>query len=128
MYGAAGKGVTGNAYTGSASGYDRGVVGNANTGNKVAWNNGNVYTDRDGNINSYNPGSGGYNKYTSSGWQNADKSAASSMDRESWGQSMGSQRFDSWNRGGGGGWGGFHSGGWGGGGGGWGGFHGGGRR
>lgn len=125
MYGATSKGISGNAYTGAASGYNRGVAGNASTGNKVAWNNGNVYTDRNGNVNAYNSSTGSWNKYGSSGWQNADRSTASSMDRESWGQSMGSDRFDSWNRGGGGGWGGSsHS--WGGGG--WGGFHGGGFR
>ncbi|MFO1461939.1 MAG: carbohydrate-binding family V/XII [Verrucomicrobiota bacterium] len=139
MYGAASKGVTGNAYTGSSSSYSRGVVGNANTGNAAAWNNGNLYTDKDGNVNKYtapsSTSSGGWNKYGSSGWSSPSKPSssswsdngwnssnwnrssdtASSMDRESWGQSTGADRFNSWNRSGGGGWGGSRS--WGGGGG-----------
>ena len=139
MYGAASKGVTGNAYTGSSSSYDRGVVGNSNTGNAVAWNNGNLYTDKDGNVNKYSApsstSSGGWNKYGSSGWSSTSKPSssswsdsgwnssnwnrssdtASSMDRESWGQSTGADRFSSWGRSGGGGWGGSRS--WGGGGG-----------
>ena len=130
-YGAASKGVSGNAYTGQSSSYDRGVVGNTQTGNKVAWNNGNIYTDNNGNINKYNPSSGGYDKYGSSGWQSSSKPASSSwsdsgwnssswnrsngtssdLDRERWGQSTGSQRFDSWSRSGGGGWGGSRGGG-----------------
>ncbi|MBN9692597.1 MAG: carbohydrate-binding family V/XII [Verrucomicrobia bacterium] len=135
VYGAAEKGVTGNAYTGQSSSVDRGVVGNANTGNKVAWNNGNIYTDKNGNINRYSPTGSGYQSYSSSGWQNKSASASSSswsdrgwdssnwnrssgsyndMNRESWGQSTGSQRFSSWGRSGGGGWGGFRGGGGGG--------------
>ena len=146
-FGAAQKGVAGNAYNGSASGVDRGVVGNTKTGNAVAWNNGNLYTDKNGNVNKYNSTSGGWNKYGSSGWSTASKPAAASwsdsgwdssnwnkpsssssgFDRDSWGQSTGADRFNSWSRSGGGGWG-SRGGGWGGGGFGGGGFRGGGRR
>jgi hypothetical protein len=130
MYGAAQKGTVGNAYTGNSASVDRGVVGNANTGNKVAWNNGNVYTDHDGNVHAYNTSTDSWNKWGSSGWQDAAKPSTSSwadrgwnssgwnnwsdradsFDRESWGQSLGGSRWDSWSRGGGGGWGGFHGG------------------
>jgi len=146
-YGAAGRGVTGNAYNGSASTYDRGIVGNTQTGNAVAWNNGNLYTDHNGNVNRYSAptaaAQGGWNRYGSSGWSNTyhpttsswsdngwnssnwnnSRSTSGNLDRESWGQSTGADRWNSWNRSGGGGWGGFHdSGGWSrGGGGGWGG-------
>ena len=97
------------------------MVGNTTTGNKAAWNNGNVYTDHDGNINHYDANSSSWHTYGSSGWQKFQAIETSSWhNHESWGQSVGSDRFDSWNRSGGGGWGGFH------GGGGWGGFHGGG--
>jgi hypothetical protein len=134
LYGATKQGVSGNAYTGQSSSVDRGVVGNSNTGNKVAWNNGNIYTDNNGNVNKYNPGTGGYDRYGSSGWQSSYKAPTSSwasggwnnsswnrsnggssdLDRESWGQSTGAQRFDSWGRSGGGGWGGSRGGGGGG--------------
>jgi hypothetical protein len=129
-YAAGQKGTVGNAYTGNSASVDRGIAGNANTGNKVAWNNGNVYTDHDGNIHHYDDSTGSWSQYgkngwgdsykpttsswsdrgwDSSSWNNADR--ATSMDRESWGQSLGSSRFDSWRGSGGGGWGGFHGGG-----------------
>ncbi len=101
-YGAAQKGTVGNAYTGNSASASRGVVGNTQTGNAVAWNNGNIYTDKDGNVNKYNTSTGGYDKYGSSGWQSSAKS--SDLDRQSWGQSTGSDRFNSWQSSGGGGW------------------------
>ncbi len=131
VYGAAQKGTVGNAYTGNSATASRGVVGNANTGNKAAWNNGNLYTDHDGNINHYNASSSSWDQYGKNGWQSTAKPTtsswsdrgwdssnwnnsddrANSMDREGWGQSLGSDRFDSWRGSGGGGWGGFHGGG-----------------
>ena len=124
-YGAAQKGTVGNAYSGTSSSVDRGVVGNTKTGNAVAWNNGNVYTDKNGNVNKYNSSSDSWDKYSSSGWQSASTKSSSDLNRESWGQSTGSDRFSSWSGSGGGGWS-RGGGGWGGGGGG--GFRGGGRR
>ncbi len=133
VYGAAQKGTVGNAYTGNSASASRGVVGNTTTGNKAAWNNGNLYTDHDGNINHYDPSSGNWSQYGHDGWQNTTKPTtsswgdrgwdssnwnnggdrANSLDREGWGQSLGSDRFDSWRSSGGGGWGGFHGGGFG---------------
>ena len=129
-YGAAQKGTVGNAYTGASSSVDRGVVGNAYNGNKAAWNNGNLYTDRNGNVSHYNTGTTSWDHWGGSGWQSAYKPSssswsdrgwdnsswnnwsdrASSLDRESWGQSLGASRWDSWSHSGGGGWGGFHGG------------------
>ncbi len=122
------QGVAGNARTGNAATVDRGVAGNVKTGNAVAWNHGNVVTDHQGNLHSYSP-SGGHSYYDSGGWHNDDRNASSwsdrgwdhsswgssgdgsgGMDRDRFGQSMGNQRFDSFHRSGGGGWGGFHGG------------------
>ena len=103
MYGAGQKATVGNAYTGNSASATRGVVGNANTGNKAAWNNGNLYTDKNGNVNKYNTSTSSYDKYGSSGWQSSTKSS-SDLNRESWGQSTGSDRFNSWHSSGGGGW------------------------
>ncbi|MES2922672.1 MAG: carbohydrate-binding family V/XII [Verrucomicrobiota bacterium] len=105
------RGVVGNAYTGNAASVDRGVAGNVNTGNAVAWNHGNVYSDHQGNIHSYSA-SGVQSSYDRGGWQDqradsVDRSWDSSgAQRQSWGQSMGGQRFNSFRSGGGGGWGG----------------------
>ena len=105
-YGAAQKGTVGNAYTGNSASASRGVVGNTQTGNAVAWNNGNVYTDKNGSVNKYNPSTSSYDKYGSSGRQSSAKSASStsSLNKESWGQSTGSDRYNSWHSSGGGGW------------------------
>lgn len=130
VYGAAQKGTVGNAYTGASATGDRGVVGDTKTGNAVAWNNGNLYTDHDGTVHHYDTSTSSWNKWGSSGWSSADKPStsswadrgwessgwnnssdrSSSLDRESWGQSLGSSRFDSWRGSGGGGWSGFHGG------------------
>ena len=115
------QGVAGNAYTGNASSVNRGVAGNVNTGNAVAWNNGNVYTDHDGNIHS-NTGASHYNSYDSGGWHDNAASSSSwanrswdqssrgnlgnnsdSLDSQRFGQSMGSQRSNSFRSSGGGG-------------------------
>lgn len=123
-YGAGQKATVGNAYTGNSASASRGVVGNTQTGNKAAWNNGNLYTDRNGNVNKYSPSTSSYDRYGSSGWQSSSR-YSSDLNRESWGQSTGSARYDSWHASGGGGW--SRGGGWGGG---WvgGGFRGGGFR
>ena len=130
-YAAGQKVTTGNAYTGTSSTTDRGVAGNTKTGNAVAWNDGNVYTDHDGNIHHYNTSNENWDKWSSNGWQSSAKPStsswsdrgwdssswnnhsdrASSLDRESWGQSLGSSRFESFRGAGGGGWGGSHGGG-----------------
>jgi len=121
------QGIAGNAYTGNASSVNRGVAGNLNTGNAVAWNNGNVYTDHQGNIHS-NTGAGNYNSYDSGGWNNNSLSSSSwsnrswdpscrgnlgtrsdSLDSQGFGQSLGSQRFNSFRSSGGGGFGGGRS-------------------
>jgi hypothetical protein len=106
------KGVAGNAYNDTAHSVDRGVAGNVKTGNAVAWNHGNVYTDHDGNIHGYSD-SGERLNYDSSGWHRDLASSSSwgdrfgGTDRESWGRSLGAQRFDAFR----GGWGGFRGGG-----------------
>ncbi len=105
-YGAGQKATVGNAYTGNSASASRGVVGNTKTGNSVAWNNGNVYTDKNGNVNKYNPSTSSYDKYGNSGWQSSTKpsSSTSDLDKQSWGQSAGADRFSSFSRSGGGGW------------------------
>ena len=107
------RAVVGNAYNGTARSVDRGVAGNVKTGNAVAWNHGNVYADHDGNIHSYSD-SGQHFNYEGGGWHRDLASSSSwgdrfaGLDRESWGRSLGAQRFDAFLRGG---WGGFRGGG-----------------
>ncbi len=116
------QGIAGNARTGNSASVNRGAAGNVKTGNAVAWNNGNVYTDHHGNINSHNGDH--YDSYGSNGW-NHNAARTSSFSHQSWnhsswgggsnsfshadsqsfGRSLGSQRFDSFRSSGGGGFG-----------------------
>ena len=78
----------------------KGVATNQRTGNSVAWNNGNVYTDHDGNV--YQHDGNGWNRATSSGWQQVDRSAnTQQLDNERQARSFSNDRsFGGYERGG----------------------------
>ncbi|MCE0521873.1 MAG: hypothetical protein LV480_03070 [Methylacidiphilales bacterium] len=139
-----GSSASGNKTTTDGTTTEQGSSYNAKTGQTQSWDHTNgqgasndsnhVYSDSNGNV--YKPSSdgSGYQKATSSGWQNASHSQSQDLDRQAQGWGGGSR----WDSGGGGGgdgggrWGGGGGGGgggdrWGGGGGGGGGGRGGGR-
>lgn len=102
--------VSGNAYNGTASVNSSGTAHNSQTGTTAAWNNGNAAVDKNGNV--YTSGNTSQNKSTAqSSWASASGSKTSSTQsswasKESSAQSTGSQRANSWQSSGNGGWGG----------------------
>ncbi|MFK8250321.1 carbohydrate-binding family V/XII [Ancylobacter terrae] len=87
-------GITDN--NGKVSVDSRGVAGNARTGNAVAWNNGNVYTDHDGTIHQYDAGSNNWqHQNAAGGWdRDMDNSQVSRLNDQRQFQSMGQDRVD----------------------------------
>jgi len=95
------KSVSGNAYDGTYSSTGSGSAANSKTGNSASWSNGSMTSDMDGNTYNYNKGDTSQNQATAQSEDAARQASA---------QSMGQQRYDSYARGGGGGWGGYHGG------------------
>ena len=92
------KSVSGNVQNGTASVSGSGSAQNSKTGNSASWSNGSMTSDKDGNTYAYNEGQTSQNKST----------AQSESGRESSAETTGTQRFNSFSNGGGGGWGGAH--------------------
>ena len=91
---------------GATTGARYAAAGSATTGTTANWNRSNVYADRNGNVYRANT-AGGYDRcYGNSGWQAAKPASYSWASRESSAQTQGYQRYDSYRRYGGGGWGG----------------------
>jgi hypothetical protein len=91
---------------GAASGVNRSVATYARPASPGAWNNANVYADRSGNVYRANAAGGWDRYYGNNGWQTARPATSSWANRESYAQTQGYQRFDSYRSYGGGGWGG----------------------
>jgi len=97
-----------NPYSGSAPVTYR-ATASAPARSPAAWSSSGVYAGRDGNVYRATP-AGGYEQYdANNGWQAARTAMSSWATRETYAQSVGYQRYDSYRSDGGGGWGGRYS-------------------